>query len=309
MVTGNPHHKMHKKEVFWQHHMDCWSQTMLTQAYYCRKNGLSQSDFSKWKKKLKPYAKRKIKKKPFAIEHKNLARNIILGENANRCGFCGHPQKMVNKLFYGKDDVIAICDYCLWHKAQRLHQEVKYYKTIRFEKCSVCYQDKSGVIIGSVYYRICMDCLADAWSNLFESCPEKHPFRSTCISCKTKSPKEYMGIGAHILCQNCLLVIFKKFSSLVIDVNRCSFCQEERSEEKLLYGKGTRWICQNCAEKVLTHFNDIDQAHINVPKRCNMCGSEKQKGITFIASNEGQICNSCIYACYDLLHESEARDE
>lgn len=305
MGTTNKHHRMHRKEVFWQHHIDCWSQTMLTQAHYCLKNDLSQSDFSKWKKKLKPYAKRRLSKRPFALENKNAGNNYILRQKANRCSFCSYPPRKANKLFYGQDDLVAICDYCLWHKAQKLHQEVKYYKTIHLDRCSVCLIKNPDVSIGNVCYQICEDCLLRACSNIFHTQPEKNPCRNTCICCMYKNPEQYLEVGTHIICHSCLILIFKRFVDLQFDVNRCSFCQEERTEIKQLHGKDRRWICENCAEAALANFRSAKQtkAAKGKSKHCNLCGIEKQNGKAFIASNKGQVCEDCIHESHALLIE------
>ncbi|MBB1466315.1 hypothetical protein H5300_24140, partial [Vibrio sp. SG41-7] len=36
----------------WQHHIDAWQQTQLSQAQYCRSHQLDQSQFSYWKHKV-----------------------------------------------------------------------------------------------------------------------------------------------------------------------------------------------------------------------------------------------------------------
>jgi len=36
----------------WQHHIDAWQQTQLSQAQYCRSHQLDQSQFSYWKRKV-----------------------------------------------------------------------------------------------------------------------------------------------------------------------------------------------------------------------------------------------------------------
>ncbi|MEZ9936257.1 IS66 family insertion sequence element accessory protein TnpA [Vibrio breoganii] len=36
----------------WQHHIDAWQQTQLSQAQYCRSHQLDQSQFSYWKRKI-----------------------------------------------------------------------------------------------------------------------------------------------------------------------------------------------------------------------------------------------------------------
>jgi hypothetical protein len=36
----------------WQHHIDAWQQTQLSQAQYCRYHQLDQSQFSYWKRKV-----------------------------------------------------------------------------------------------------------------------------------------------------------------------------------------------------------------------------------------------------------------
>ncbi|MCU7840534.1 MAG: hypothetical protein KZQ94_14280 [Candidatus Thiodiazotropha sp. (ex Troendleina suluensis)] len=295
---------MHKKEVFWQHHIDCWSQTTTTQAHYCRKNDLSQSDFSKWKKKLKPYAKRNLRKRPFNLEHRNFSSKVMQSQKAHRCSFCGHAHKDVNKLFYGQDELVAICDYCLWRKADKLHREVSSYKTIRFEKCSVCFEDKSGVVIGNVYYRVCADCLVKAWREQFTLHPESHPCRCRCIRCNTENPKEFMRVGAHVICQVCLIEMLKYFS-FSYDVNRCSFCKAEKSDAKPMYGSNVRWICQSCSEKALSSIKELDQSNIEAPKCCSFCGIEKQKDIAFVERADGKICQSCIRESFELLTNSE----
>ncbi|MEZ9468040.1 hypothetical protein BCT04_16185 [Vibrio breoganii] len=36
----------------WQHHIDAWQQTQLSQTQYCRSHQLDQSQFSYWKRKV-----------------------------------------------------------------------------------------------------------------------------------------------------------------------------------------------------------------------------------------------------------------
>lgn len=36
----------------WQHHIDVWQTTQLSQAQYCRNHDLDQSQFSYWKRKF-----------------------------------------------------------------------------------------------------------------------------------------------------------------------------------------------------------------------------------------------------------------
>ena len=47
-----------KKDIskikFWKNHIDLWCSSSFTQSLYCHKNGLSESVFSKWKKRLHP---------------------------------------------------------------------------------------------------------------------------------------------------------------------------------------------------------------------------------------------------------------
>ena len=49
--------KLVTKEQNWDLHIKAWQKSKLTQARYCQEHGLSQSDFSKWKKKLHPKLK------------------------------------------------------------------------------------------------------------------------------------------------------------------------------------------------------------------------------------------------------------
>ncbi len=38
---------------FWQHHIDQWSSSGLTQTEYCRRNDLSRDRFNYWRRKFK----------------------------------------------------------------------------------------------------------------------------------------------------------------------------------------------------------------------------------------------------------------
>ncbi len=42
-----------KKRKFWQAHVKAWSASGMTQAEYCRQNGLSIKSFGYWKRKQK----------------------------------------------------------------------------------------------------------------------------------------------------------------------------------------------------------------------------------------------------------------
>ena len=306
MSTKNPYHRMHRKEVFWQHHIDCWSQTTQTQAHYCRKNDLSQSDFSKWKKKLKPHAKRNLRKRPLHLEKKRLSKIVMASLSAHGCSFCGHSERSsgVNKLFYGLDEYVAICDYCLWIKSGQLHWEIPYYKNIRIEKCSACFEDMKGVVIGNVYYRLCADCLISAWRDHFSLHPESHPCRNTCVACGTKDPKDHMVLGEHILCQICLTRALKKFMEVSFDYENCSFCKERRSEEKPMYGSNVRWICEPCAETAISTLKALDQSNTLEVKICSICAIEKNKDLTFVEGENGNICEPCVRESYELLSKN-----
>jgi hypothetical protein len=43
---------MSTHQQHWQHHIDAWQQTQLSQAQYCRSHQLDQSQFSYWKRKV-----------------------------------------------------------------------------------------------------------------------------------------------------------------------------------------------------------------------------------------------------------------
>ncbi|WP_240205470.1 IS66 family insertion sequence element accessory protein TnpB [Vibrio sp. CyArs1] len=43
---------VHVYKQHWQHHIDAWQQTQISQAQYCRSHQLDQSQFSYWKRKV-----------------------------------------------------------------------------------------------------------------------------------------------------------------------------------------------------------------------------------------------------------------
>ena len=54
--------KKTSRAAFWQKHISQWSKSGLTQAEYCRRNGLSAAAFHWWKGELQ--RKSKLQKKP-----------------------------------------------------------------------------------------------------------------------------------------------------------------------------------------------------------------------------------------------------
>ena len=40
------------RHEFWKHHLECWQETDLTQAAYCRLHNLRSNRFTYWKKKI-----------------------------------------------------------------------------------------------------------------------------------------------------------------------------------------------------------------------------------------------------------------
>ena len=44
-------HILEQKRTFWQGHINSWEKTSMTQAEYCRQNGLSSKTFGYWKRK------------------------------------------------------------------------------------------------------------------------------------------------------------------------------------------------------------------------------------------------------------------
>ena len=44
-------HTLEQKRTFWQTHITSWEKTDISQAEYCRRNGLSSRAFGYWKRK------------------------------------------------------------------------------------------------------------------------------------------------------------------------------------------------------------------------------------------------------------------
>jgi hypothetical protein len=44
-------HTLEQKRTFWRTHITSWEKTHISQAEYCRRNGLSSRSFGYWKKK------------------------------------------------------------------------------------------------------------------------------------------------------------------------------------------------------------------------------------------------------------------
>ncbi len=52
MATESKHDKITQKQMYWQTHIEQWSQTGLSQAAYCRKNNLKIKSFTYFKSRL-----------------------------------------------------------------------------------------------------------------------------------------------------------------------------------------------------------------------------------------------------------------
>jgi len=299
MGTKNPRHRYLKKEVFWQHHIDSWSKTALTQSQYCRENHLAQSDFSKWKKKLRPNITRNSKKK------------LVLRESyiPASCSFCSRSKRDANKLFYGPNETVAICDYCLWLKARSLHHEVKTYKNIRVNICSVCSQNKPGEVIGNVYYNICFDCLVQAWSNIFKDNPEKYPCNKKCVSCgiHKEKIKHKLQFKNHFICSPCLSAILNKIALAQNPAQSCSFCHALMSMDNRMYGSGHLWICRKCTQQAEDSLLKKESAAIPSANllECLYCKAQQSEDVQLFGKDDKLLCIKCIN---QLHHEANNQD-
>ena len=52
MTTESRHDKITQKQMYWQTHIEQWSQTDLSQAAYCRNNNLKIKSFTYFKSRL-----------------------------------------------------------------------------------------------------------------------------------------------------------------------------------------------------------------------------------------------------------------
>jgi hypothetical protein len=56
MTKAKSKHTLKQKRTFWRTHITSWEKTDISQAEYCRRNGLSSRSFAYWKKR-QDYAK------------------------------------------------------------------------------------------------------------------------------------------------------------------------------------------------------------------------------------------------------------
>lgn len=54
MAKAKSNHPQKQKRKFWKKHIASWQETEISQAEYCRRNGLKTKSFTYWKKKHKP---------------------------------------------------------------------------------------------------------------------------------------------------------------------------------------------------------------------------------------------------------------
>jgi len=51
MTKAKSKHTLEQKRTFWRTHITSWEKTDISQAEYCRRNGLSSRSFAYWKKR------------------------------------------------------------------------------------------------------------------------------------------------------------------------------------------------------------------------------------------------------------------
>jgi len=54
MASAKSIHAQKQKRKLWKKHIASWHETEISQAEYCRRNGLKPKSFTYWKKKHKP---------------------------------------------------------------------------------------------------------------------------------------------------------------------------------------------------------------------------------------------------------------
>jgi hypothetical protein len=53
MARAKSNHTLETKRTFWRTHITSWGEAGISQAEYCRRNGLSSKSFTYWKRKQK----------------------------------------------------------------------------------------------------------------------------------------------------------------------------------------------------------------------------------------------------------------
>jgi hypothetical protein len=84
--------KYSTKQSFWQHHMDGWHQSGLSQQRYCQRNDLALATFGYWRRKLREGCTEKPRFYPLIVsehcsfgketdQHQGTGLRVVLGDN------------------------------------------------------------------------------------------------------------------------------------------------------------------------------------------------------------------------------------
>ena len=76
-------HTLKQKRTFWQTHITSWGKTDISQAEYCRRNGLSSRSFGYWKKRQDS-----VKVNPVSFIPVPLAAPMDVGAKVGRAPLC-----------------------------------------------------------------------------------------------------------------------------------------------------------------------------------------------------------------------------
>lgn len=76
-------HTLKQKRTFWQRHITSWEKMDISQAEYCRQNGLSSRSFGYWKKR-----QNNAKVNPVSFVPVPLAPPMAIGSKVGRAPIC-----------------------------------------------------------------------------------------------------------------------------------------------------------------------------------------------------------------------------
>lgn len=235
------YHRQNQKAVFWRHHLDCWSQTSLTQIAYCENNGLSPTSFARWKALLTPKtAKRRPRDAKILVDRPYY-------DAKEKCSYCGGLKMPGSMLFIGPDETVSICSDCVFQKYRE-------FLTKNESQCVMCRMEdprsakSQNIHVLRDHLRLCAPCIL----SIAELAQKYFAPLMTCNFCNfpmSEMTTQRVGLwsGVFRVCGQCIDLLFLQ-KQVNLGARTCVICRAREVDDRKLvrYLDSAVHVCETC---------------------------------------------------------------
>jgi hypothetical protein len=96
-------------------------------------------------------------------------------------------------------------------------------------------------------------------------------------------------------------------AQLKIDIERCDFCRQLPSADRVMIAEGYKRVCEHCARRFMAKVAAVSSGNGDRIKRCNFCGKVRDEVRSLFVGLDGvHICDECVANAVEIIKDAAA---